>query len=128
MKVSHAAVRSALAEHGPMTTTDIAGLIAGSRQADVASILNRMRRAKVKLVYIARWTYGDGLTQRVYPRAVYALGNRYCAKRPKPKTSTDRSRDSARRRSEARHLALSLPNSVFAYAQQQAMTPQASKD
>lgn len=109
MRASHEGIRQALAEHGPMTSAEIHDLFPGSTHRDLAGMIGRMRRAKAKLIYTKTYrNYGDG--PRPTPRAVYALGDKPCAKRPPPlpnKVVT------ARYRARKRVVPVSVPNSIF---------------
>lgn len=77
-----------------------------------SSVVTRMRRATKTLpkrIYIVRWVYEDD-EGRYYPRAVFALGNKPDARKPKPNKAKD---NSARFRARKRDRA----SSVFNWAQ-----------
>lgn len=61
----------------------------------IGSVLHRMNRKsdrKPKRIYILRYQHDD-VDGRHYPRAVYALGERQNAKKPRAKTAVEYSRD-----------------------------------
>lgn len=114
---SYEAVRKVLRENGPMTAVEVWQMLRSERKADVSSILSRMRSLVVKQVYIRNYVYHVDGAGRRYPRAVYALGNRRCAKKPKPVGETERSRQrrmrERERRQHVRDVVSRVPNSVF---------------
>lgn len=114
MKVTYEMVRDCLRQHGPMTSSEVCGFIAGSSLRDVSSILNRMRRLAVKQVYIQSWTRQDSTDKRTYLKPIYALGSRYCAKKPPPMSNAQRLRAARKRNAELRQNIRNTPNSVFA--------------
>lgn len=89
MKLTYQAIREILADVGPMTSADVAAFFPLSDHKDVSSMINRMRRAATKRVYIRGWTYDSSGTRR-YPCAVYALGDKADATKPKPLTNAER--------------------------------------
>ena len=56
-----------------------------------SSVISRMRRATKMLpkrIYVVRWVYEDD-DGRYYPRAVFALGDKPDARKPKPKPNKE---------------------------------------
>ena len=45
-----------------------------------------------KRVYICKWVYDDDVGRMGYPRAVYALGSKDNATKPKPKSGAEKTR------------------------------------
>ena len=88
-----AQITDALTINGPMTRKEICDFI-GQHRSKIASVVTRMARAtpqKPKRVYIKRYVLEqDG--QRRYPRAVYALGDRPNARKPKSDVRANRKR------------------------------------
>lgn len=86
-------ITDALTINGPMTRKEICDFI-GQHRSKVASVVTRMARAtpqKPKRVYIKRYIEEqDG--QRRYPRAVYALGNKPDARKPRRDIKANRAR------------------------------------
>ena len=78
-----------LEELGPMTRAEICREL-GPLDKNISalmSILIREQPRRPRRVHICEWVY-DMEGQRPYPRAVYALGDKPNAKRPKPKKRT----------------------------------------
>jgi len=96
---------------GPLTRADICEHLQGKHDAgNVSAILTRMRKStpkNPKRIYIMRYIYEAEYGTRRYPRAVYALGDKPCVKKPKPQTKENR------RRYRAKLKSLSTTNSVF---------------
>lgn len=94
-------IQKAFEEHGEMTRKEVCDLI-GIDRMYIAAILTRMNRAWKtipKRIYITRYVYDqDG--QKRYPRAVYALGDKPDAKKPKadPKANRKRYDENLRKR------------------------------
>lgn len=82
MKVSHASMRELLATVGPLTTAEAAAFFPGSSAQNVAAVLSTMRTGAHKQVYIAEWTRDNGHGKE-YLRAVYALGDKPDARKPR---------------------------------------------
>lgn len=118
--VSYPEIRKLLEDLGPMTSSEVHALLPGTRLLHVSSAINRMRRFATKLVYIERWVRESDAGGRRYLRAVYALGDRRCARRPPSKSEAQRSRERRaheRERKQAHKALLQrVPNSVFALA------------
>lgn len=101
-------ILDAVAAYGPMTTGEICDLlglkleVSGSMVARLASA----RKTVPKRLYIERWIQ-DAEGQKLYPRAVYALGDKPCAKRPKA------DRVGVQRRYREKMYAKYKANSVF---------------
>lgn len=78
------AITKAIEENGPMTTMQLCIELDKTRY-EVASVISRMRKDHPTMpqrLYIVRWTKYDD-TGRDYPRAVYALGAKPDAKKPR---------------------------------------------
>jgi hypothetical protein len=110
VKPTHPAIRDVLARCGPLTSADLAEFFPGPMaQRDVASMLGKMRRAKVKLVYIQSWEmHRPG--EKSTPRPVYALGDKPDANPPRKQSAASAC---ARYRAKQKVRA---PNSVFQLA------------
>jgi len=70
----------------PESTTGEIAQALGMTKGAVSATLRRLRRTYVgipKRVYIADYTYGDSLHGRRYPRPMYCVGDKECAKKPK---------------------------------------------
>ena len=115
------AILAALKGH-PMTRAELC-LVTGLPPAKAASLLAGLRRpttrpAGPKRVHIVRWTFEFADDLR-YPRAVYAVGDRGDARKPKRadmKRAAVRRYMARKRGYEGRRPAV-LINSVFALAQ-----------
>jgi hypothetical protein len=86
-------ITEALTVNGPMTRKEICDFI-GQHRSKVASVVTRMAREtpqRPKRVYIKAYRYEQD-EQRRYPRAVYALGNRPDAKKPRPDLRANKNR------------------------------------
>jgi hypothetical protein len=109
-----------LREHGPMTRLALGGLIPGVGLNTLSTAVTYLAKdrtkyggRKVKRVYIKRWDVDDALgDSRVYPRPVYAAGNRPNAPKPAPKSQTERNKA----RWAKKRIGRGVPNSVFALA------------
>lgn len=78
-----------LEELGPMTRAEIAREL-GSGINNVSSLVSALIRDQPRnprRIHICEWIY-DMEGERPYPRAVYALGDKPNARRPKPKKRT----------------------------------------
>lgn len=98
----------AFAEFGQMTAQEFADY-ADIGRYDAHAVLNRMiKRTKAgeKRVHIVKWVHTHDDARR-YPRAVFMLGDKPDAKKPKPNIQDNR------RRSEAKRNAMFRMNSVF---------------
>ena len=75
---------AAIVEFGEITAMELAEYL-GITRYDAHAVLNRMSKrtkAGVKRIHVVRYTYDhDGA--RKYPRAVYAMGDKPDAKKPK---------------------------------------------
>lgn len=103
-----AQIIQALETVGPMTRKELCDHLQIDRGIG-AAIANRMARPSATLpkrVYIASYVY-DQEGQRRYPRAVYAIGDKPDAKRPRPDTAANK------RRYIAGKIAKYKMNSVF---------------
>jgi len=97
-----------LRELGPMTRTEIQEAV-GVDKESIAAILSRLHKETPRMgkqIYITGWTH-DAESQRRYPRAIYYVGKRHDAKKPKPNDLETR-----RRYDRKRHALFSM-NSVF---------------
>jgi DNA-binding MarR family transcriptional regulator len=77
-------VEDALAKEGPMTGAQLARHL-GLKRENLAQTISRMSkkgRKEPKRLYIIRWTHEDEGARR-FVRAVYALGDKKDATRPK---------------------------------------------
>jgi hypothetical protein len=101
-------ILDAVAEYGPMTTREICDLLGLDllRSGSLVSRLAVARKSVPKRLYVERWIL-DAEGQKLYPRAVYALGDKPCAKRPKP------DRVAVQRRYRHKLYAKYKSNSVF---------------
>jgi DNA-binding MarR family transcriptional regulator len=87
------AIEIILSQQGPMTRSQIEDEL-GLGKAQVSAVLTRMRRRGkdgVKRIYVIRWVDSHEGGRR-YPRAVYALGDRKCATKPKPDLTANKRR------------------------------------
>ena len=85
------AILNVLAEEGPMTRSAICRAIGRDRD-EIASVVSRLNKKHPKLgkrVYICKWVYDDDVGRMGYPRAVYALGSKDNATKPKPKSGAE---------------------------------------
>lgn len=101
-----------LDEQGPMSRAEIAKALGMERTA-VSAIITRMRMPTKKFpkrIYVMSYVYeADGL--RYYPRAVYALGDKKDARKPRP------NRLEVRRRYDERVKMRMTGNSIFNWGQ-----------
>lgn len=84
------AILKALAELGPMTRAEICREL-GSSAVNVSALVSNLTRDlpnTPRRAHIREWIY-DMEGQRPYPRAVYALGDKPNAKKPRPKKRTE---------------------------------------
>jgi hypothetical protein len=89
-----AAIERALQDGVRMGSAEIAREI-GLPRDRVASCISRMARpgrSMPRRLYIAEWALDDGPGARRYPRALYALGDKPNARRPRPETGTETAR------------------------------------
>lgn len=99
---------AALEQCGPMTRTEICAEV-GEDRMTISSVVSRLAKAtkrKPKRVYITHYVY-DMEGERRYPRAVYDLGDKEDARKPKASTKANRQRSDAKRR------VINTCNSVF---------------
>lgn len=109
MKLSFANIRSVLEHCGPMTMREIASFFPDTHYTWVGSVISSMRiRVARKQIYIRSYTR-EGVGRR-YLRAVYALGNRPDAPRPKPVSNAERLRKVRERKAIPQ-----VANSVFTW-------------
>ena len=97
-----------LAEEGPMTRAEICRRL-GREKDKVAATVTRLHRrtpAVGKRIHICEYVY-DMEGERYYPRAVYALGDKLDAKKPKADQLE------VKRRYRERHKKRYTANSVF---------------
>jgi DNA-binding Lrp family transcriptional regulator len=102
------AILKGLAELGPMTRSEIQQSV-GVDKESIAAIVSRLHKDTPRVgkqIYITGWVY-DAEGQRRYPRAIYALGSKPDAKKPKASALENR-----RRYDRKRHAMFSM-NSVF---------------
>ena len=98
-----------LRENGPMTRSQLEEDMEVGKAA-ISAILSRMRRESIecpKRIYIAKWVNNRD-TGRAYPRAMYALGDLPCKKKPKP----EKHRETVARHVQKRNT-LARSNFVF---------------
>ena len=102
------AVLDALKDYGPMTMQDLMVVTNQSKASCSRTVcsLNREWPRTPKRVYIKAWVY-DQEGQKRYPRAVYALGDRWDAAKP------ERDNRATQKRSRDKKRLLSAVNSVF---------------
>jgi hypothetical protein len=110
VKASHATIRDVLAKCGPLTSADLAEFFdSPTAQRDVASMIGKMRAAKVKTVYVKTWEmHRPG--EKSTPRPVYDLG---CAPDAPPPRKQSGASACARYRARTK---VKAPNSVFQLA------------
>ncbi len=84
------AIIKALIEHGPMTASEICEAVGKDRDSSRSAISRLLRPQKVipKRLHILHYIH-EAEGERVYPRAVYALGDMPDAPKPKRKTHTE---------------------------------------
>lgn len=109
-KVSHQGVRDTLAACDLLTSAEIAEFFPASLHRDVSAVLSTMRNAARKQVYIHHYTH-EVHGETTHPRAVYALGDRLDA--PKPKKQPNKV---VRARYRAKAVKPHAPNSVWQLA------------
>lgn len=88
-----AAILDIVQAFGPMTRQEIGNHLEMDRMY-VSAIITRMTKDTPKAgkrLYVERYVY-DSEGQKRYPRAVYAAGNKPCAKRPKADHKENRRR------------------------------------
>lgn len=106
------AILRLLAEYGPMTRAEIDRELPGYRNlSSLVSLLTSERPANPRRAHICGWVW-DTEGMREYPRAVYALGDKPNAKRPKPKTRAE-----IVARYKAKRSTKCYTNSIFNLAQ-----------
>lgn len=101
-------IEQLLAERGPMTRVELEDALHLDHRR-IASIVSRMCRPTKtipKRIYIKSWVY-DHEKQRYYPRAVYALGDKRNATKPKPNPLE------ARRKYDRKIKMMMTSNSIF---------------
>lgn len=104
-------IEDAIAKEGPMTGAQIARHL-GLQRENIAQTISRMRRKgkkEPKRLYIIRWIHEDEGARR-FVRAVYALGDRKCASKPKYDLAAIAA---TRRRYYHKRKALITGNTVF---------------
>ena len=89
MKLTHDNVRELLADVGPLTSRELAEFFPEATQWNVSSSLSSMRRARNKCVYIKEWKRSLE-DSREHIRAVYALGDKPDARRPRSLTNAEK--------------------------------------
>jgi hypothetical protein len=101
-------VEWALTEYGPMTRAQLQELLSldGNQISGVISRMSKRGKDGVKRISIKAWVYDHDAARR-YPRAVYALGDRKNARRPRA------SRAETARRYKGKKKALNTMNFVF---------------
>lgn len=112
MKASMPAIRETLGACGPLTSREILQFFPASSQQDVAGALGAMRRLATKQVYIHSWVRESDFGKD-YLRAVYALGDKPDARKPRKLTNAERCR-----RWKAKRAIPKVANSVFTWAAQ----------
>lgn len=95
-------ILAALERDGPMTRAALCRAL-GRPKVEVASVVSRLNRAlkiRPKRIYICGYVYDEEGSRIAYPRAVYDLGDKPDAKRPRPdrKAVAKRWRESTRQR------------------------------
>lgn len=102
------AILKGLAELGPMTRAEVLVCVGVDRNS-VSAILSRLHKDTPRIgkqIYITGWVY-DAEGMRRYPRAIYDLGSKPDAKKPKSSEIENR------RRYERKRHAMYAMNSVF---------------
>jgi hypothetical protein len=103
------AIMDLLAELGPMTRAEIGQHLKAADTRDISPVMARMILAtprRPKRLYILGYT-DDAEGQRRYPRAIYAIGDKPDAVKPKPDPKANR------RRYDAKKRAIGTANFVF---------------
>lgn len=86
-------ILSVLAEFGPMTRNEIEAILPDSK-VSTSSVLSRMNKKTPKAgkrIYIKTYVY-DAIDLKRYPRAVYAVGDKKDAVKPKANQNENRKR------------------------------------
>lgn len=118
-----------LRTHGPLKRIHLAAELGldikdwalSSALSYLHSRSTKLGRYKPRLIYIKRWEVDDDDgSVRVYPRAVYALGNGTDAKKPAPKTYQERKKAYLLRKETAAATLAARCASVFDMARRQA--------
>ena len=83
----------ALAEFGPMTAAELCSAVGRTHKqgAKAVSLLTKPSKQLPKRAYVYSYTF-DGIGERRYPRAVYALGDKRDNPKPKPDPTATRRR------------------------------------
>jgi hypothetical protein len=87
------AITSVLTELGPMTRNEIEAVLPEAK-VSISSVLSRMNRKTPesgKRIYIKTYVY-DAIDLKRYPRAVYAIGDKKDAVKPKSNQNENRKR------------------------------------
>lgn len=112
MKASHATIRETLEACGPLTSREIHQFFPASSQQDVSAMISTMRHLATQQVYIHSWVRENDYGKD-YLRAVYALGAKPDARKPRKLTNAERCRRHKQRRAIPK-----AANSVFNWAGQ----------
>lgn len=91
MKLTYEAVRDLLRTVGPMTSTELHEFFPNVPLRHVSAAVNRMRGLATRQVHISAWVR-EAEGKRYYLRAVYALGDRRDAPKPRPLDNAERCR------------------------------------
>lgn len=89
-------------EDGPMTRTELCLALDNNKQS-ISSILSRLRKdlpKSGKRIYIKSYVWDSEDGGRYYPRAVYAIGSKADAPKPKPDVKATKARYWAKRKAK----------------------------
>ena len=78
-------ITAALEDQGEMTGAALHRAL-NANQREISSVISRMTRTlatRPKRLYVARWVFDEEGSDIAQPRAVYALGDLPCARKPK---------------------------------------------
>lgn len=110
-------VLQALSDIGPLMAVDIVDyiqdIVPSVTRSHVATAIVTLRyRKSGKMVYVKKWLRcEEGTSRRLYPRPVYALGDKPDAPKPRPLSDSEYQRRYKAKR--ARGAYSRTPNSVF---------------
>lgn len=113
-KPNVANVLALLKEHGPMTGAELASFFMPHLKRNVSRVVSDIRaRAGEKKIYIKEWVHKSELSEKFYPRAVYALGNKPDAPKPRRLTGAQVTERYRQRMRTIRTAHKRVPTSVF---------------
>ena len=109
MTLSRAAIRETLASVGPMTASELVLFFPAARPNNVSAQIFNMRRTLTPQIHICAWTRDDGIG-KAYLRAVYDIGDKPDARKPRRWGQAE-----SMRRSRARRRIPTTGSSVFTW-------------